>query len=146
MPLRVLVVEPDRHAREGLKAMLSAAGAEVSAAADIASGFACVASLAYDLLLLDADAPLGRMLPLGVPDLLRVARLVNPEVRGLLVASCPDDLPRHWEAETGATVLEKPVDVARLRVELGRAAQGRPLAAGEPLGCVCQGSGGSPGR
>lgn len=145
MALRVLVVEPDRHAREGLKAMLSATGAEVSAAADIASAFSCVASLVYDVLLLDADAPVGRTVPLEVPDLLRVARLVNPGVLGLLVASCPDDLPRHWEAEAVATVLEKPVDPARLLGEIERATRDRPWNAGEPAGSACRGAAGTPG-
>ena len=141
MSLRVLVVEPDRHAREGLKAVLSAAGAEVSAAADIASGFTCVSSLPYDVLLLDADAPVGRLVPLEVTDLLRVARLVNPAVRGLLVASCPDELPGHWDAGAVAAVLEQPVDLARLRNELDLASRG-----GERRDGTCGSAAGTPGR
>lgn len=57
MPQRILIVEPEPHAREGLRALLAAAGHEVSVAEDITAGFARVSSGPFDLLILDADLP-----------------------------------------------------------------------------------------
>jgi len=137
MALRVLVVDPDRHAREGLRAILASSGMEVSAASDIAAGFTCVSSLAYDLLLVDADVPVGRMVRLDALDLLRLARLVNPAVRGLLVTSSVEDLEASAAVRSAATVIEKPVDLVRLRQELACAAD---IAREPSSACSCAAS------
>ena len=115
MPQRILIVEPERHAREGLRAILAAAGHEVSVADSIAAGFERVASEQFDLLLVDADLPPSRAVSVGVLDLLRLARRGHARASGILVASCADDLPRNLAPEGVVAVLEKPVELSRLR-------------------------------
>lgn len=121
MPLRILLVEPESHAREGLRIILAAAGHEVSMAEDLATGFKQIYSGPFDLLLLDADLPPGRRVLLSVLDLLRLARIAHEETRGILVTSCVDDLPRDSASHGVVAVLEKPVDLSRLRLELDAA-------------------------
>jgi len=53
MSLSILVVERERHAREGLKEILTADGHDVKAVEDMWGGFASIFSQPYDLLLLD---------------------------------------------------------------------------------------------
>lgn len=114
MPQRILIVEPERHAREGLRAILVAAGHHVSVADSIAAGFERVASEPFDLLLLDADLPPSRAVSISVLDLLRFARRGRAGASGILVASCADDLQRNPAPEGVVAVLEKPVELSRL--------------------------------
>jgi len=53
MSLSILVVERERHAREGLRAILTGDGHDVKAVEDMWGGFASIFSQPYDLLLLD---------------------------------------------------------------------------------------------
>lgn len=115
MPKRILIVEPERHAREGLRAILAAAGHEVSVADSIAAGFARVASEPFDLLLLDADLPPSRGVSISVLDLLRLARRGHAGASGILVTSWADELPGDMAMEGVVAVLEKPVELSRLR-------------------------------
>jgi CheY-like chemotaxis protein len=71
--LTILVVERERHAREGLKAILSADGHDVKVAEDMWAGFASIFSRPYDLLLLDDNVQAERHVSLNVLDLLRFA-------------------------------------------------------------------------
>jgi len=119
MPLRILLVEPESHAREGLWAILASAGHEVSAAEDLASGFKRLCSTGpFDLLLLDADLPPRQGVLINVLDFLRLARVGQEEARGILITSCVEDLPRDLASQGVVAVLEKPVELARLRLEL----------------------------
>src|SRR5512132_2219106 len=70
MSLSILVVERDRHAGEGLKAILSAEGHHVKVAVDMWAGFASIFSSPYDLLLLDDNVQSDRHVTLNVLDLL----------------------------------------------------------------------------
>jgi DNA-binding response OmpR family regulator len=118
MFLRILVVGRDVHAREGLRSILSSDGHEVDVAQDIWQGFARVAAQAFDLLLLDDDVRLEGHAAMIVADLLAFARLRNPATCGIVISSFVDGVPRYRRENGVLTVLEKPVEVPRLRLEL----------------------------
>jgi len=119
MSLRVLVVGRDVHAREGLRSILSADGHEVDVAQDIWEGFARVATHAFDLLLLDDDVRLDGHAAMIVADLLAFARLRHPTTCGIVISSFVDGVPRYRREDGVLTVFEKPVEVRRLRLQLG---------------------------
>lgn len=123
MPQRILIVEPEPHAREGLRALLAAAGHEVSVAEDLAAGFARLSSGPFDLLILDADLP-GRGVVRTVLDLLRLARGGHQGTRGILVTSCAEELPQNLASHGVVAVLERPVELSRLRRVLEAAETG----------------------
>ena len=68
MPLRILVVGRDVHAREGLRSILAQDGYDVDVAQDIWEGFARVAAQRFDLLLLDDDVRLDGHAAMILPD------------------------------------------------------------------------------
>lgn len=121
--MRILLVVPERHAREGLRAILSAEGHEVSVAEDIPAGFARLSSEPFSVLLLDADLPPSRNVMVSVLDLLRLARRGDSGVCGILIASCVEDVPGDLAAQGILAVLEKPVELSRLRLALEAAAR-----------------------
>jgi len=125
MPLGILLVQAEPHAREGLKAILAAAGHEVSVAEDLASGFKHLCSGTFELLILDADLTPSRGVLVSVLDLLRLARVGREGTRGILITSCGEDLPGDLAAQGVVAVLEKPVDLTRLWRELEAAESGR---------------------
>jgi len=120
--MRILVVEPEPHAREGLRAILSAVGHEVSVAEDIPTGFARLSSEPFDVLLLDADLPPSRNVMVTVLDLLRLARRGDGGVCGIIIASCVEDVPGDLADQGVLAVLEKPMELSRLRLALEAAA------------------------
>lgn len=130
MLLRILLVEPEPHAREGLRAILTAVGHEVSVAEDIPAGFARLSSESFDVLLLDADLPPSKNVRVSVLDLLRLARQGDQGVRGIVIVSCAEDVPGDLAAQGILAVLEKPVELSRLRqaLEAAAARQGRRSA------------------
>ncbi len=130
MPLRILLVEPEPHAREGLRAILSSVGHQVRVAEDIPAGFARLSSESFDVLLLDADLPPSKNVRVSVLDLLRLARQGDQGVRGIVIVSCAEDVPGDLAAQGILAVLEKPVELSRLRqaLEAVAARQGRRSA------------------
>ena len=118
MALRILVVERDVHAREGLRSILSSDGHAVSFADDIWAGFARVAVQAFDLLLLDDDVRLDRHEAMIVTDLLTFARRKHADTRGIVLSTFEEDVHRYQREDGVLAVLEKPVEVPRLRREL----------------------------
>ena len=120
--MRILLVEPEPHAREGLRAILAAEGHEVSVAEDIPAGFARLSSEPFGVLLLDADLPPSRNVMVSVLDLLHLARRGAPGVFGVMIASCVEDVPGDLAAQGVLAVLEKPVELSRLRMALEAAA------------------------
>jgi DNA-binding NtrC family response regulator len=128
MRLRILVVEPDRHAREGLQAILAGEGHETSVAQDLAAGLSRLVAQRFDLLLLDADVAPSVNVRLGVVDFLRLVFRGAVGTRAILIASEPDAL--RAVSDSGVlTVLEKPVELSRLRHALRVAASGRERSA-----------------
>ena len=129
MSQRILIVEAEPHAREGLRAILAGEGHEVSVAADIPTGFERLTARPFDLLLLDADLARQEVV-LSVLDLLRLARMRDEGAGGVLLTSSVEDLPRDLELQGVVAVLERPVELARLRQVLearfARAGRARP--------------------
>jgi len=118
MSLKILVVERERHAREGLRAILTADGHEVRVAQDMWAGFASIFSQPYDLLLLDDNVQTERHVSLNVLDLLRFARRYEPSTSAIVITSF-DESTHGYRMEDGVVaVLHKPVELTQLRVEL----------------------------
>ncbi len=118
MSLNILVVERERHAREGLEAILSADGHTVKVAEDMWAGFASLFSRPYDLLLLDDNVQSERHVTLNVLDLLRFARRYEPGTSAILITSFDDEAHGYRMEEGVVAVLHKPVELSQLRVEL----------------------------
>ena len=115
MSLRILVVERERHAREGLRAILSGDGHDVEVAEDIWAGFAAIFARPYDLLLLDDNVQSERHVDVNVLDLLRCERRYEPDTSAIVLTSFDDDT-RGYRIEDGVvTVLRKPVELPQLR-------------------------------
>jgi len=118
MSLSILVVERERHAREGLRAILSNDGHDVKVAEDMWAGFASIFARPYDLLLLDDNVESERHVTLNVLELLRFARRYEPGTTAVVITSF-DDSAHGYRMEPGVVaVLRKPVELSRLRAEL----------------------------
>ena len=118
MSLSILVVERERHAREGLRTILSTDGHYVKVAEDMWAGFASIFSEPYDLLLLDDNVESDRHVTLNVLDLLRFARRYEPSTFAIVVTSFDDDAHGYRIEEGVVAVLRKPLELSQLRVEL----------------------------
>ena len=90
----------------------------VGVADDIWAGFARVAVQAFDLLLLDDDVRLDRHEAMIVTDLLTFARRKHADTRGIVLSTFEEDVHRYQREDGVLAVLEKPVEVPRLRREL----------------------------
>jgi DNA-binding response OmpR family regulator len=111
----ILVVEKDRHARDGLRTILCADGHAVEVAEDMWAGFASIFVRRYELLLLDDNVQSERHVTLNVLDLLRFARRYRPDTLAIVITSFDEDA-HGYETEAGVVaVLHKPLELARLR-------------------------------
>jgi two-component system, NtrC family, response regulator AtoC len=118
MSMSILVVERERHAREGLLEILRADGHDVKLAEDMWAGFASIFSRPYDLLLLDDNVQSERHVTLNVLDLLRFARRYEPNTSAIVITSFDDDA-HGYRVEPGVvSVLHKPIELSQLRLEL----------------------------
>jgi len=118
MSLRILIVKQEGHAREGLRSILSSEGHAVTVAGDIWEGFARVALEPFDLLLLDDDVRPDRYEAMIVVDLLSFARRTHPGTCGIVISSFEENVARYRRERGVLAVLEKPVEISRLRSEL----------------------------
>ncbi len=118
MSLSILVVERERHAREGLEALLGADGHDVKAVEDMWAGFASIFSQPYDLLLLDDNVQSDRHVTLNVLDLLRFARRYEPNTSAIVITSFDESTHGYRMEEGVVAVLRKPVELTQLRGEL----------------------------
>ena len=118
MSLNILVVARERHAREGLRAILSADGHDVEVAEDMWAGFASIFSKPHDLLLLDDNVESERHVTLNVLDLLRFARRYEPNTSAIVITSFDEHTYGYQKEEGVVAVLRKPVELTHLRGEL----------------------------
>ena len=125
LPLRILVVVPERHAREGLRTILSADGYDVSVAEDLLEAFARLGAHSFDVLLLDSELPAGHKVIMHGLDLLALARRRDSGVCGIVMVSSLEGVPRDLTGQGVLAILEKPVELSRLRGELAAIAPGR---------------------
>jgi CheY-like chemotaxis protein len=116
MGLQILIVERDRHARQGLRALLESEGHAVSPADDVWEGFARITGHAFELLLLDDDVvrPDLNATP-SVLDLLRFARRYHAGTAGIVLSTLEEDSPRYRTEPGVLAVLRKPVEIRQLR-------------------------------
>jgi len=118
MSMSILVVERERHAREGLREILCADGHDVKLAEDMWAGFASIFSRPYDLLLLDDNVQSEHHVTLNVLDLISFARRYEPNTSAIVITSFDDDA-QGYRVEPGVVaVLLKPVELSQLRLEL----------------------------
>jgi CheY-like chemotaxis protein len=113
--LSILVVERERHAREGLRALLSADGHDVKAVEDMWAGFASIFAQPYDLLLLDDNVQSERHVTLNMLDLLRFARRYEPSTSAIVITSFDESTHGYRMEEGVVAVLRKPVELTQLR-------------------------------
>ena len=118
MTLRILLVVPERHAREGLRAILADEGYDVTMAEDLPAAFGRLVAQPFDVLLLDSDLSTGRNAIMCGLDLLALARRRDTGVSAIVMASSPEDVPRNLASQGVLAILEKPVELSRLRREL----------------------------
>src|SRR3989442_15366783 len=128
MSLRILVVERERHAREGLRTILSSDGYDVCVAEDMWVGFASIFAQTFDVLLLDDDVRPERHVTLNVLDIPRFARRYGPATSGIVLSSFAEDVPRYMTEEGVQAGPEKTPDFCRPCAggARPRSRQGRP--------------------
>src|SRR6266849_1434726 len=118
MSMSILVVEKERHAREGLRAILSADGHDVKVAEDMWAGFASIFSRPFDVLLLDDNVLSDCHVTLNVLDLIHFARRYDPATSAIVIPSFDEDTNGYRIEEGVVAVLRKPVELSQLRDEL----------------------------
>jgi CheY-like chemotaxis protein len=125
LQLRILVVDDNVDAAEGLTGLLAAWGYTAHAVHDGAAALEAVASLSPDVVLLDLDLP-----KIHGYDVASRVRLTNDASRLMLVALTGFGQEQHRERTTEAGFdhhLVKPVDLSALRRLLSRNAMAKKI-------------------
>jgi DNA-binding NtrC family response regulator len=119
MPFTILIVDDEAKARGSMGRLLSAAGYEILEAESLARAVATLQDHLPDILLLDFNLPDGHGL-----DLLRKLSGTKPRPQVVVVTGTAN-IPTAVEAlQLGAAdLLEKPVDMARLKAVVQRATE-----------------------
>lgn len=119
--IRVLVVDDEANAREGLKDLLESWGYEVATAADVRSGFESVKRFQPAIIVTDLKMPEND--GMALLHLLKEEKLLDHT--HVIVLSAHGNIEAAVEAvKTGAEeFLTKPVDVARLKLTLEKIAK-----------------------
>jgi DNA-binding NtrC family response regulator len=119
MPFTILIVDDEAKARGSMGRLLSAAGYEILEAESLARAVATLQDHLPDILLLDFNLPDGHGL-----DLLRKLSATKPRPQVVVVTGTAN-IPTAVEAlQLGAAdLLEKPVDMARLKAVVQRATE-----------------------
>ena len=119
MPFTILIVDDEAKARGSMGRLLSAAGYEILEAESLARAVATLQDHSPDILLLDFNLPDGHGL-----DLLRKLSGTKPRPQVVVVTGTAN-IPTAVEAlQLGAAdLLEKPVDMARLKATVQRATE-----------------------
>jgi len=119
--IRVLVVDDEANAREGLKDLLESWGYEVATAGDVRSGFESVKRFQPALIITDLKMPEND--GMALLHLLKEEKLLDHT--HVIVLSAHGNIEAAVEAiKTGAEeFLTKPVDVARLKLTLEKIAK-----------------------
>lgn len=113
---RILVVDDDRHSREGILSALLATGLDVEAAADAWEALRKIKERRFDVAILDLNLPPVHGLEMTGWDLVRILRAYSPSVSIVLVSS---DNSSAAQEEAGrlrvVELLEKPISLSHLR-------------------------------
>jgi len=119
-PSRILVVEDDANSREGLRGLLAAGGHQVETAADGWQAIERIKQDRYALAIVDLDLPVVHGIAVDGWDVARILRAFHPGIAILLVSARGGEEVERAARQLGLSFLEKPLDVAGLRLALTR--------------------------
>lgn len=117
----ILVVEDERHSREGLRDLLAGRGYLVETAADMPQAIRHVNAQHFAGAIIDLQLPSVREVTVTGWDIADICRACTPDIAVLFVsAQGGAEVEDRAERLGRAAFLEKPIDPARLTATLGR--------------------------
>ncbi len=117
---KILVVDDDRHCREGLQVSLLGAGYTVETAADSWQAIKKMKECPCEVAIIDLDLPPVHGFALSGWDLVRIFRIFNPAIAIVVVgAEGSKDVKAQAEQLKVSEFLEKPISPARLKAIVG---------------------------
>jgi DNA-binding response OmpR family regulator len=129
---RILVVDDDRHSREGLREVLLSEGYRVETAPDSWEAIRKIKEADYDVAILDLDLPAVRGVVVTGWDLARIFPAYSPGISIIVISAEPEKTQRPRTGLLGVSeFLEKPISPTRLRAivrALGIRGGARPTA------------------
>lgn len=116
LPKKILVVDDERHSREGLMAWLLGAGYAVETAADSWQAIKKIKEYPFEVAIIDLDLPPVHGVALSGWDLVRIFRAFNPSI-GIIVIGAEEsrDVKTQAAQLKVSEFLEKPISPARLK-------------------------------
>lgn len=113
---RILVVDDDRHSREGLQASLLGAGYCVETAADSWQAIKKLKEGYFEVAIIDLDLPPVHGVAMSGWDLVRISRAFNPTMAIILVsADDGEEVKSQAEQLKVSEVLEKPITPTQVK-------------------------------
>ncbi|MFQ5847209.1 MAG: response regulator [Candidatus Methylomirabilales bacterium] len=113
---KILVVDDERHSREGLRVSLLGAGHIVETAADSWQAIKKIKEYPFEVAIIDLDLPPVHGVALSGWDLVRIVRAFNPASAIVVVgAEETRDMKAYAEQLEVSAFLEKPISPARLK-------------------------------
>lgn len=115
-PKRILVVDNERHSREGLRDSLLGAGYTVETAADSWQAIKKIKDYPFEVAIIDIDLAPVHGVALSGWDLVRIFRAFNPSI-GIVVVGAEESRYVKTQAERLKVweFLEKPISPTRLK-------------------------------
>lgn len=116
VPKNILVVDDERHSREGLRVSLLGAGYAVETAADSWQAIKKIKEHPFEVAIIDLDLPPVHGVSLSGWDLVRIFRAFNPSI-GIVVIGAEEsrDVKTQAAQLKVSEFLEKPISPARLK-------------------------------
>lgn len=116
----ILIVDDDRHSREGLQELLRREGHRVEVAGDSCRAIMKVKHTCFDIIIVDLNLPAVAGLVLTGWDLIKICRAFHPETSAIIMSA--EDLREvrahasHFpEQDAIAAFLEKPIHPVQLK-------------------------------
>lgn len=113
---KILVVDDERHSREGLRVSLLGAGYTVETAADSWQAIKMIKDYPFEVAIIDLDLPPVHGVALSGWDLVRIFRAFNPSI-GIVVVGAEEsrDVKNQAAQLKVSEFLEKPISPTRLK-------------------------------
>ncbi|MFQ5804676.1 MAG: response regulator [Candidatus Methylomirabilales bacterium] len=113
---KILVVDDDRHCRDGLRDSLLGAGYSVETAADSREAIEKVKARLFKVAIIDLDLPPVLGIAMNGWELVRIFRDFNPAIAVIVVGAEEDKQVKAQAAQLKVSeFLEKPISPARLK-------------------------------
>jgi CheY-like chemotaxis protein len=113
---KILVVDDDRHCRDGLRDSLLGAGYSVETAADSREAIEKVKARLFEVAIIDLDLPPVLGIATSGWELVRIFRDINPAITVIVVGAEEDKQVKARAAQLKVSeFLEKPISPARLK-------------------------------